>query len=132
MWRVVTTTASLVISFLSAQSRPSVPVALSLEKLAEGEQCYSIDHKVTTPPPTNIITMIPAVNENPVTAAPAPALAISSAGLSTSDHQTPKWHITETDAVSTIATIFAKRSTATISGQSGIYIGIVGALVCQF
>lgn len=76
--------------------------------------------------------MFLTVSANPVTVAvtatAAPALAIPDIGTSAVDPQAPKWNITEPSAAFTTATMFAKRVTAKISGQSGVFIGVVGAV----
>lgn len=127
-WRVVTTTTILGVSFLPAHAF----VALSLAKLVERNSAIALITTVTTPSSTNIVTMPLTVSANPVTVAvtatAAPALAIPDLGTSAVDPQAPKWNIAEANAAYTPAIIFAKRSTATISGQSGVFIGIVGAV----
>lgn len=71
------------------------------------------------------------VSANPititVTTTPAPAFVIPGVEMSAVDPQAPKRNIAEASVASTTATIFVKRETPTISGQSGVFIGVVGA-----
>ncbi|PTB35135.1 uncharacterized protein TrAFT101_002333 [Trichoderma asperellum] len=87
---------------------------------------------VTTPSPRNIVTMFRTVSASlvtvTVTTTPAPTFAIPSLGMSAVDTQAPKWNITKSSEASTTATVFAQRRTTTISGPSGVFIGIVGAV----